>query len=88
MCSSPSRTSSYSDASLQLAQEEVDVLKQRLRLLETQLEVTRANQGALQVLLQQAYQHEWEHLDSRKRSAEEEMVEAQRVVCRPLLSQK
>ena len=66
--------------SLLRAQEEIQLLRHRMWLLENQLLATGTNNHALQALLQEAYQREWEHLEGRKKNAEEEMAKAQRVV--------
>ncbi len=49
-------------------------------MLETQLGASHGHRASLQSLLQQTYQREWGHLDGRKRAAEEEMTNAQKVV--------
>ena len=56
------------------------MLHKKVLSLESQLENTRTNIGLLQELLQESCKREWEHLDLRKRMAEEQMTKAQKVV--------
>ena len=76
------RSSSIQDpeSSLYRAHEEIDILHQKVLTLESQLETTHSNMGLLQGLLQESCKREWEHLDVRKRTAEDQMTKAQRVV--------
>ena len=74
------RSSSIQDSSLVRAQAEIEALRQKVWSLETQWASFHVNRVALQGLLQQAYHREWEHLESRKKNAEDEMTKAQKVV--------
>lgn len=76
------RSSSLQDpeSSLFRAHEEIEVLHKKVLSLESQLENTRTNISLLQELLQESCKREWEHLDLRKRMAEEQMTKAQKVV--------
>ena len=76
------RSSSVQDpeSSLYRAHEEIDILHRKVLTLESQLETTHSNMGLLQGLLQESCKKEWEHLDVRKRRAEEQMTKAQKVV--------
>ena len=56
------------------------MLHRKVLTLESQLETTHSNMGLLQGLLQESCKREWEHLDVRKRMAEEQMTKAQKVV--------
>ena len=56
------------------------MLHRKVLMLESQLETTSSNMGLLQGLLQESCKREWEHLDVRKRMAEEQMTKAQKVV--------
>lgn len=86
MCTYPtgysrfSRTSSIQENSLFHAQEEIDQLRRKVSLLEMQLGADCGQQASLQSLLQQSCRREWDHLEERKRLAEEEMTKAQKVV--------
>ena len=68
------------ESSLSRAHEEIDMLHRKVLTLESQLETTHSNMGLLQSLLQESCKREWEHLDVRKRMAEEQMTKAQKVV--------
>ena len=68
------------ESSLYRAHEEIDILHRKVLTLESQLETTHSNMGLLQGLLQESCKREWEHLDVRKRTAEDQMTKAQRVV--------
>ena len=68
------------ESSLNRAHEEIDMLHRKVLTLESQLETTHSNMGLLQSLLQESCKREWEHLDVRKRMAEEQMTKAQKVV--------
>ena len=76
------RSSSVQDpeSSLYRAHEEIAVLHRKVASLESQLETKHSNMGLLQDLLQESCRREWEHLDIRKRTAEEQMTKAQKVV--------
>ena len=68
------------ESSLFRAHEEIELLHRKVQSLESQLVSTQSNIGLLQGLLQESCRKEWEHLDVRKRMAEEQMTKAEKVV--------
>lgn len=63
--------------------QEMEELRLRVWSLETQLEVATSNRMSLQGLLRQVYLQEWSYLELGKRQAEEEVINAQKVVSVP-----
>ena len=68
------------ESSLYRAHEEIAVLRTRVQTLEAELDINRSNMDLLQRLLQESCRREWEHLEVRKRMAEEQMAKAEKVV--------
>ena len=56
------------------------MLSHQVWSLESQLESSQVRMTALHSMLQECYKKEREHLDSRKKVAEDQMTQAQKVV--------
>lgn len=64
------------------AQEELTLLREKVKVLETHLETQRLSRDTLHPMLVQCYRREQKYLDSKKRRAEEDMLQAQLMVGR------
>lgn len=72
--------------SLSQAQQNMELLQQRVWLLEEELDVRNRSYHLLQQLLPECQQKEREQLEFRKSVGEEQMARAQRVVSRSVSS--
>ena len=61
-------------------EEQLVPLRDKLKLLETQLETQQVNRDTLHPMLVQCYRREQKYLDSKKRRAEEDVLQAQLMV--------
>ena len=73
--------SSSTDTTLTRAQEEIEQLKQQVSGLSSQLAAREAAQSLLQDLLQETCLCEREHVERRRKEAQEDIGRAQKVVC-------
>ena len=63
-----------------IREEELASLREKLKVLEGQLETQHANRDTLRPMLVQCYRREQKYLDSKKRRAEEDVLQAQLMV--------